>query len=542
LVLVLLLPAVATATTISISDVAVLEGGHATLPIMITEVTDCGVAAIQFSYDPTVVHVTAVEDSDFDVCDPAMDNANGDFEIAGVQFWNGGLNGNVRLANVTLEAVGHLGEWSFLNLTIVELMTVGPPPQGIPAGVHSGTCTIRTNNPPEPNIINPVNGAILSEVVTIEGIDESGEGDIVYTVFACYYDQDCNGTADDEGSAWTELGNDTELSDGWSVDWDTTQYADCCYLLRAMMADEEGQTGQDELEVALSNHDPEPLLNLFNGGTVTGEVRIEAEDGSYEGGEDILSTVFACYYDRDCNGSADDEGSAWTALGNDTELDDGWTLGWDTRQYADGCYLVRATMEDKHGRVGETIVMILTENTPPVVTYPSADPYIIPEDTDNEPLWGELANLRVTVTDESAISSVIIDLSAVGGDATAAMSRIGGSEVWNISTNASVGTAGWNGSAYVPHALQVNATDEHGNVNISVFISVQVMKNGDVDGDGSVTYSDSMYLYKWVAGKPGFETIYETIAEVDGDGSVTYSDSMYLYKWVAGNSGFEVLH
>jgi hypothetical protein len=199
-------------------------------------------------------------------------------------------------------------------------------------------------------------------------------------------------------------------------------------------------------------------------------------------------------------------------------------------------------MGDKHGRTGETQIKVKLDNSPPLVTTISADPYIIPEDTDNEPLWGELANLRVIVTDESAISSVTINLSELGGGASAAMSRLGSSDVWNVSTNASVGTAGWNGSAYVPHSLQVNATDEHWKVNMSGFVTIQVMKNGDVYPDGSVSYSDAMYLYKWKAGKPGFETIYETIAEVDGDGLVSYSDAMYLYKWKARHAGFDLLH
>jgi hypothetical protein len=63
LVLLALSPAMAAATTISIGEVTVSLGESATLPIMITDVTDCGVAAITFSYDQSVVHVTEVKDS-----------------------------------------------------------------------------------------------------------------------------------------------------------------------------------------------------------------------------------------------------------------------------------------------------------------------------------------------------------------------------------------------------------------------------------------------------------------------------------------------
>jgi hypothetical protein len=140
----------AAATTISIGDVTVPLGGTATLPIMITDVTDCGVAAVQFSYDPSVVHVTAVTGSQFDVCDPTIDNVDGDFEIGAVQFWSDGLNGNVRLANVTLQAVGSTGEWSLLNIFINELKIVGPPSCSIPADTESGRIFIEGELPASP--------------------------------------------------------------------------------------------------------------------------------------------------------------------------------------------------------------------------------------------------------------------------------------------------------------------------------------------------------------------------------------------------------
>jgi hypothetical protein len=203
---------------------------------------------------------------------------------------------------------------------------------------------------------------------------------------------------------------------------------------------------------------------------------------------------------------------------------------------------------------------IQADDTEPIVTNPSAAPLIIPDDTDNEPRWGELAELMVNVTDESELASVTVNLSAIGGGSkepmgnglgVACMFNIGNytveSTLWtvyNYTTNASAGTANWNETlgTYVPYCLPVNATDIYGNSNISVCIELTVMNNGDVDGDGDVSYSDAMYLYKWKVGEPGFDTIHETIADVDGDGDVSYSDAMYLYKWKVGEPGFDVLH
>jgi hypothetical protein len=333
LALLVFLPVAAMATTISIGEVTVSEAETATLAIMITDVTDCGVAAVQFSYDPSVVHVTAVAGSQFDVCSPIIDNTDGDFEIAGVQFWSSGLNGNVRLANVTLQAVGTNGQWSFLNLTINELKTVGPPSQVISADVDNGKFSI-----------------------------------------------------------------------------------------------------------------------------------------------------------------------------------------------------------------------MQMDYTEPVVKSPSVDFAVIPDDTDNDPRWGEVTELKVNVTDESDIHLVKVNLTRLGKDVKT-MYNIGNytanATLWlrfNHSTNATNGLTSWNGTAYVPFCLGVNATDIYGNANTSVCINLTVMKNGDVDVDGAVSYSDAMYLYKWKAGKPGFTTIHQTIAEVDGDNSVSYSDAMYLYKWKAGKPGFTDLH
>ena len=176
----------------------------------------------------------------------------------------------------------------------------------------------------------------------------------------------------------------------------------------------------------------------------------------------------------------------------------------------------------------------------PVVTNPTADPEVIPDDTDNNPLWGESSTLTVTVTDESAITSVTIDLSSIGGSAVQAMTNTGG-DVWAVTTNASAGTDGWTGTAYEPHQLQVNATDEHGLSNTAVSIPLTVMKNGDVSGNGAVTLYDASYISKWYLGETGFETIIEGVADVSGNGAVTLYDASYISKWYLGETGFEVL-
>jgi hypothetical protein len=201
---------------------------------------------------------------------------------------------------------------------------------------------------------------------------------------------------------------------------------------------------------------------------------------------------------------------------------------------------IEETDEGNNTKVEIVTVVVKAANAPSVTNATASLP-VIPEDTDNNPLWGELTNLSVVVTDASSnIPSVTVNLSSIGGSAAQAMRR-GGDNVWYYETNASTGSARFESGSYVPHLLQVNATNDKGYSNTTVSIALTVMKNGDVNKDGDTTYSDAMYLYKWKAKKPGFDTIYESLADVNGDGGVTYSDAMYLYKWKAKKPGFDVL-
>ena len=183
------------------------------------------------------------------------------------------------------------------------------------------------------------------------------------------------------------------------------------------------------------------------------------------------------------------------------------------------------------------------EATPPVVLSPTANPPSIPEDTDFYPGWGETSQLNVTVTDESDIKHVTINLSSIGGLSDQPMTRISDTDTWTVTVNASVGSALYNES-YLSHNLTVSAVDVLGNVNMSVDIPLTVMLNGDVSENGEVTAYDSMYLTKHRLGLPGFEIMNDRIGEVSGDvaGAVTAYDAMYLAKHVSVESGFELLH
>jgi hypothetical protein len=140
--------------TISIGDVDALIGENVTTMIILNNIINVGTADITITYNHSVVHVTAVDSSDFDFIDATIDNPIGITRLGAIQATSPGLHGNVRLANVTLKAVGGAGESSILNLTINELKEAGPEEISIPATTHNGTFTIAEVTPPE--VTNPI--------------------------------------------------------------------------------------------------------------------------------------------------------------------------------------------------------------------------------------------------------------------------------------------------------------------------------------------------------------------------------------------------
>lgn len=138
---------------IRIGDASTVSGENVATSIIITNITDVGIADISLIYNQSLVHVIAVDDTDFDVLEFTIDNSSGVTRIGALQTVSAGLYGNVRLANVTLKAVGGGGNSCTLNLTINELKEAGPEEISIPATTHNGTFTIAEVTPPE--VTNP---------------------------------------------------------------------------------------------------------------------------------------------------------------------------------------------------------------------------------------------------------------------------------------------------------------------------------------------------------------------------------------------------
>jgi|GEM_PF-2912425 len=180
--------------------------------------------------------------------------------------------------------------------------------------------------------------------------------------------------------------------------------------------------------------------------------------------------------------------------------------------------------------------VFILNTTPPSVTNATAS-HEIPDDTDNQPRWGETAQLNVTVVDDTANVNVTVNLSRIGGSSAQPMENIEGN-IYSTTTNASAGTP--------PglYSLTVNATNIYGNSNTSVTIQLRVMRNGDCTGNNIVNIGDALRLannvsYPW---NPLYALSSPYVCEVTGNGIINIGDALRLANNVSypGNLAYEL--
>jgi M6 family metalloprotease-like protein len=206
----------------------------------------------------------------------------------------------------------------------------------------------------------------------------------------------------------------------------------------------------------------------------------------------------------------------------------------------DTSYELSTRTVDASGNINQTwknataSTLPLSDITSPTVTNPTSG-HEIPDDTDNEPLWGETAQLNVTVIDDSGVASVTVNLSEIGGPAVKPMTNIEGN-IWSTTTNASAGT--------LPkiYNLTVNATDIFRNSNTSVTIPIKVMKNGDTTGNGVVNIGDALRCANNVSfpGNAVYAISSPYVADVTGNGVINIGDCLRLANNVSfpGNPSY----
>lgn len=95
------------------------------------------------------------------------------------------------------------------------------------------------DNPPSVSITNPVDGATVSGNINVTATATDDNGVVKVEFFV-------NGSI---------IGVDSDGSDGWSANWDTTAYSDGHYTVSAKATDTIGQTATNSISVTVYNND-----------------------------------------------------------------------------------------------------------------------------------------------------------------------------------------------------------------------------------------------------------------------------------------------
>ncbi len=145
--------------------------------------------------------------------------------------------------------------------------------------------------------------------------------------------------------------------------------------------------------------------------------------------------------------------------------------------------------------------------------------------------------IEVTATDvDTGVFGVTIDLSQIGGSAAQPMERIAGTDRWTVATNASDGVN-------ITHRLVINATDNSGNHDDSVGVTLTVLRRGDVCRDNVIDSRDVRYITRYLASiepeasSPPDAMVGDVVAisgGAEGDGIVDMADVVYLLRSMSG--------
>lgn len=293
----------ASATTISIDNVFMKPGEDAVTPIMINNVSNLGVADINLTFDPSVVHVLSATSSDFDFFHAVIDNSTGVVRMGGIDYGDG-LNGDIKLAEITLKAVGNHGEATTLGAKINELKEAGAIETSIPATEDNGTAFIN---------IPPVAIAIPMHSYNIVG-----------NIYVCKAVFNGSNSYDPDGDAITNYSWD--FGDGYSDEGRMTEHIYSTYNYNG--------TGYEPFNLSLTVTDSGGLTNT----TITQINVFIAGDANGDGVVDIFDGVMVgLEWGKKCTDSS------WTAaqsdkadLNNDCVIDifDGVIVGANWEEVA----------------------------------------------------------------------------------------------------------------------------------------------------------------------------------------------------------------
>ena len=248
------IPASAT-TIISIENAFTMSGENTVTSIMINNVSNLGVADINLTFDPSVVHVLSAGNSDFDFFHALIDNSTGVVRMGGIDYGDG-LNGDIKLAEITLKAVGNHGEATTLGAKINELKEAGAIETSIPATEDNATAFIN---------IPPVAIAIPMHSYNIVG-----------NIYVCKAVFNGSNSYDPNGDAITNYSWD--FGDGYSDEGRMTEHIYSTYNYNG--------TGYEPFNLSLTVTDSGGLtnttitqINVFIAGDANGDGVVDIFDG-----------------------------------------------------------------------------------------------------------------------------------------------------------------------------------------------------------------------------------------------------------------------
>ncbi|MCK4397618.1 MAG: hypothetical protein KAV25_01345 [Methanophagales archaeon] len=103
-IMLLMIPASASSTTVSIGNESVTVGQSVTLPLMVKGADETiSSARLVVSYDPAICEVTSVEEGQFDLFESTIDNEKGELNIIG--YGIEGLSEDFKIADITFKAI-----------------------------------------------------------------------------------------------------------------------------------------------------------------------------------------------------------------------------------------------------------------------------------------------------------------------------------------------------------------------------------------------------------------------------------------------------
>ncbi|RZN36777.1 MAG: hypothetical protein EF813_06360 [Methanosarcinales archaeon] len=187
---------------------------------------------------------------------------------------------------------------------------------------------------------------------------------------------------------------------------------------------------------------------------------------------------------------------------------------------------------------GTLTVEKLLDMEPPMIAVTGASRDTILNDNDRARSQGTnvtLINVMVN-DDDSGVSGVTIDLSPVGGSPVQLMEHVSGTDIWKVSTSATMGVN-------QTHQLTINATDGAGNSNTTAAITLTVLRRGDVCRDNRIDMQDAMRISGYITGAepdPGSQDILlvgdvvGTSGSPAGDGMMNLLDVLYIARYAAG--------